>query len=204
MRSAARLVLVALACAAMPASLLAAPIGCSGPFGPDASHEGLIKAFGETNVGFEDKLDGAEGEKVAASVVFPDDPERRLEVVWLDTEKRSRIANVTLGLGSTWVFGPGLTVGQSLAALENANGRPFDLNGFGWDYGGAVVDWKGGILGTQPGGCTLGVFLSPKDDAPSSAIDAVSGDQLFSSSDPKIKAVTPSVAQIYFGYPEKP
>lgn len=195
-----------LACVALfpfliPAAAHADRIACEAPFGPDASHDGLEKAFGAENVTFE-TLDGTEGEEVATTVVFSNDPEKRLEVVWWDVDKRKGISNVTLVEGASWVFGNGLALGQSLAEIEKANGRPFDMNGFDWDYGGAVVDWKGGTLGVQPGGCTLGVFFMADDATPAEARDAVSGDQLFSSGDPKIKAVKPTVTVIYFGYPE--
>jgi hypothetical protein len=194
--------LLALATAVIPAPVLAERIACEPPFGPDASHDGLVRTFGAGNVRFEEALEGPEAEPFAASIVFPDDPARRLEVIWLEAETRSGIANVTIGEGSAWTFDERLKVGQSLVEVEVANGRAFDLNGFGWDYGGAVVDWKGGTLGSQPAGCRLGVFFFPAPDAAPAAVDDVSGDRLFSSSDPKIRSVSPTVMQIYFGYSE--
>ena len=46
---------------------------CTGPFGPKSSHADVVAAFGKDNVAFR-LVDGAEGEKIAATVLFPKDP----------------------------------------------------------------------------------------------------------------------------------
>lgn len=185
-----------------PTPALAEAIDCRSPFGPEATHAGLVAAFGADDVTIEEEASGAEGEAASISVIYPDDPARRLEVMWWDSDRRERISNVTIPTGSSWVFGKGVSTGMSLSDLEALNAGPVTLNGFYWDYGGTVIDWKGGALGPEASGCFLGVSLSPNEKASPTALDAVSGDQQFASSDPKIKAVSPVIDRVTFGYPE--
>jgi hypothetical protein len=54
-------------------------VACSGTFAKDSSHLELAKAFDSKNVNFTD-VEANDGSKVPASVLFPNDPKRRLEV----------------------------------------------------------------------------------------------------------------------------
>jgi hypothetical protein len=65
-------------------------LGCEGPFAKDASHAKLVAAFGAKNVTFKD-VDAVEGSKEKATVLFDDDPTKRIVVFWHD-EKRARPA----------------------------------------------------------------------------------------------------------------
>ena len=60
-----------------------------GPFGRNANHAGLVKAFGNNNVVYQD-IDGAGGEKIKASVLYPDDPKARLQFLWRDQNGPAR------------------------------------------------------------------------------------------------------------------
>lgn len=187
------------AVAAQPA---AERLACSGRFAADATHASLVAAFGKDVVALQ-KVDGAEGEKIEATVIFPKQPAKRLEVFWVDEKKRAGIASVRLGPTATWIAPNGLRIGASLGEVEKANGRPFDLSGFDWDYGGTVTDWKGGALAEpSPGGCRVSVgFLKPQN-APAAAADAVAGDTTFASTDKNMRAVKPVVGSLAFGYPQ--
>jgi len=55
-------------------------VACSESFGKDSSHFKLAMSFGFRNVTATNVE--ANGTKVAASVIFPDDPQQRLEVRW--------------------------------------------------------------------------------------------------------------------------
>src|SRR5437016_7971645 len=107
----------------------AAALKCEGPLAKDSSHARLTEAFGAPNVAFME-VDGAEGEKMMASVVFPNDPKRRLEITWKDEAERRSPGMVLAGEGSAWTAGNGLRIGTSLAEVETANGNPFKLSGF--------------------------------------------------------------------------
>ncbi len=168
----------------------------------------LVKRFGKENV-VRGKLDGAEGETVPGTIVYPKDPARRLEISWWDPDKRRGFAGIAIKDRSAWlVRTPGAarsTIGlkAGLGDVEEANERPFQLNGFGWDYGGYATGWKGGRLDRMAGGCTVSARFDPDPNAKGKALDKVSGDRKFGSSDPAIRAVTPYLSSITLGWPEK-
>ena len=138
------ILLRALACLAI--LLLASPadaapkkadqvIACAGPFAKSVTHAGLVKAFGARNVALLDVGIG-EGETVTASVIFPRDKARRIEVLWIDEKARRNPAEIRTGVESQWRTEHGIRRGMTLAEIEALNGRPFKLYGFGFDYGG--------------------------------------------------------------------
>lgn len=45
-----------------------------------------------------------------------------------------------------WRIVGGVPMRGSLSQFENLNGKPFEFNGGGWDYGGVVASWCGGKL----------------------------------------------------------
>ena len=104
---------------------------------------------------------GGEGTEIPGVVLWPDDPARRIEVVFAD-EERTQITNVRVFDGSHWKVA-GLSTGSTLAQANAANGRPFELFGFEWDYGGTVTDLKGGAL-ADVGGCRVMMSFGPKAD----------------------------------------
>ncbi len=186
------------------AAALAQPLGnvldCTGPFAKDASEASLKKHFGADNVAPGD-IDIGEGATDPGTIVFANDPKRRIEVLWHDGVNRRLPATIALTGASTWVvttpsadrrsFG----LGASLAQVEAANGRAFTLNGFGWANGGTVVDWKGGALGTDRG-CRLDVRFDVSRDISSRAYQRVFGGRRFSSSDPAMRPAKPAVWSI--------
>lgn len=177
-------------------------LACAPPFGPKSSHAEIVAAFGAANVTFTE-IDGAEGEKLAATVVFPKDPKRRLELMWADEKKRSGLLAVRPDKKTTRVAPNGIRRGMSLAEVEKLNGRPFVLVGFDWDYGGSVTDWKGGALATPaPGGCTVSVAFALPETVDGAVAEKVAGDAEFSSSDKEMKAAKPIVDSFTVGYPQ--
>lgn len=194
--------------AATPSSAQAPTmLGCTGPFAKDAAESALIAAFGAKNVKRED-VDVGEGSTEPASVVFPDDEKRRIEVLWHDNEKRRRPSAIIVRDPSSWrVAIPGepaatIGTGTELAAVEAANGKPFQLYGFGWDMGGNAGDWKGGRLGKLEGGCYLSLQFGPDPKAKDAAVGKASGDKPFGSGSAAMKAVKPRVEKISIGWPE--
>ncbi len=167
----------------------------------------LVRRFGRENVTAA-KLDGAEGESVRGTVIFPKNPARRLEVYWHDERRHRGPASIAIRGKSEWTIRvPGksqATIGlkASLRELEEANGRAFPINGFGWDYGGFGAGWKGGALDRTTGGCAIGVRFEPDAKAGEAALGKVSGDRQLGSSDPALRAVTPSLSEITLGWPE--
>jgi|GEM_PF-3183714 len=92
---------------------------------------------------------GGEGTEIPGVVLWPDDPARQIEVIFADAA-RTQVTNVRVFNGSRWEVG-GLSTGDTIAQATAANGKPFVLLGFEWDYGGAVFDLKGGALADLDG-----------------------------------------------------
>jgi hypothetical protein len=196
--------LLALSSSLAPAERAAAPrvIKCEGPFGRNADHADLVKAFGGGNVVYRD-IDGAEGEKIKASVLYPNDAKAKLEIIWGD-EKARRQPTIRARDQSTWASANGIRIGMALADIERMNGKPFTLSGFDWDYGGRVKDWHGGALAKPlPGGCIVSVEFVHPEDSPEASLTKVSGDSDFRSDDADMRAVEPYVSVITISYPQR-
>ncbi len=176
-----------------------AVLACTGPFSRNADEAALIKAFGAGNVQ-RSEIGVGEGETLTGAVIFPKDRKRRLELTWQDGARRRRPATIHVREGSAWTVaapsGERIGLGATLLAVEAANGRPFGILGFGWDYSGSVSNWRGGRLDKAGGGCKLTIRFRDTPDAGPGVRDRILGDQEFSSSDRDIRAVKPVVREI--------
>jgi hypothetical protein len=173
-------------------------IACSGAFGRDSTHLKLAIAFDSKNLAYTE-VDGPEGTKLNASVLFPKDPKRRLEVLWQNDAARADTSLIVIGGQSQWSGPKGLRLGMTLAALEKANGKPFALSGLDQDNGGSVLDWKGGAMASLPGGCKVGVRFAVDPKAKDDARAAANGKE-FESSDAALKPARLMVSEIILGY----
>jgi hypothetical protein len=116
-----------------------------GPITADINRAGLVRLFGKRNVTDRD-IDTGEGPE-PATVVYPEDSTAELVVFWGDL----RIGSVFVCFDRArppckWHTKEGVTLGTTFTALENLNGRPFEIVPWDMDYGGNVTDWKGGQL----------------------------------------------------------
>jgi hypothetical protein len=188
---------------AATAAAAAAPdaLACEGAFAKDTTHAKLVETFGRSNVAFLE-IDGDQGVKVKASVIYPDDSRRRIYVVWHDEKLRRHPATIRVDFRSGWHGARGLHVGSELAEVEKINGKAFKMMGFDWELGGRVSNWQGGALAKMPGGCELRFGFNPWADAPDEARDKVSGEKEFLSSDPNMRASKPTVSEIILSYPQ--
>ena len=147
----------------------------------------LTERFGAENVTTQ-TLPGPEGESYEATLVFANDPARRLEIGW--NEDKSAIASATVGdPGTQWHGAEGYTIGTPIADIERLNVMPFKLWGFDWDYGGWVSDWSVGTFSQTPG-CNTRMRFEPRNNANTSA----SGDSEFASNDAAMRDADPAVA----------
>jgi len=182
--------------AASPASRA---VACSGTFAKDSSHLKLAMTFDSKNITFTD-VEASNGTKVPASVLFPSDPKRRLEVWWSNPAARSGTYLIVINGKSTWSAPGGLRLGLTLAELEKLNHKTFKLKGFDKDGVATVSDWGDGVLASLPGGCKSGLSLHADSKAPADAVSALSADREYSSDDPEMRAVKPTVSEILIGY----
>jgi hypothetical protein len=138
-----------------------------------------------------------EGEHVPGTALFPDDPEKRVEIIWQDTTVRRYPARAILsGAKSQWKLSRGVTLGTTLSDLERINGRPFAMAGFGWDYAGVVTSWNGGALDSLFQGRAW-LYLEPEPDRRQDPHYAeVQGDHDFASDSPAMRALEPKITRI--------
>jgi hypothetical protein len=159
----------------------------------------LAERFGAENV-TNQTLPGPEGERYEATLVFADDPTRRLEITWNEDHTAVSSAMVS-NAGTQWRGAAGYTIGTSIGDIERLNVMPFKLWGFDWDYGGWVSDWSVGTFSQSPvPGCTTRMRFDPRSLVNTSA---ASGDSEFASNNPAMRAADPAVAAfgLMFGAP---
>jgi hypothetical protein len=173
-------------------------LACSGTFGKDSSHLKLAMTFDSKNITFTDV--DANGTKVPASVLYPKDPRRRLEVWWANPAARSDTYLIVINGKSNWTAPGGLRLGLTLAQLEKLNHKAFKIKGFDKDGVASVSDWDGGVLATLPGGCKSGVSLHADPKVSADTMAALPADKEYSSADPEIRSAKPTVSEILIGY----
>src|SRR6185295_19574872 len=159
----------------------------------------LAQRFDSRNVVF-GQVDGPDGSRINATIVFPKDPKRRLEVLWANEAARSDTSVIAINGKSQWIAPKGMKLGLSVAALEKANGRPFKILGFDKDGAAQVTSWEGGALSSLPGGCKIGMRLVEDAKAPEDARTAAAGEKEVLSNDASVLAVKPTVGEILIGY----
>jgi hypothetical protein len=173
-------------------------VACTDPFGRESTRLDLVRAFGAANV-VDEQIDGPGG--VAwRTVIYPNDPRRRLEILWGDEENRRLLAAIWIRGESQWTGWRKVHIGMTLEEIEGLNGRPFRLIDFNNDGAGTVTSWQGGAMERIPGGCHFFVRFVPDDDVPSEAFDALVGE--FVSSDSKVRSLRLTVGEIYTTYPK--
>lgn len=174
-------------------------VACSGVFAKDSTHLKLAIKYDSRNVTY-DQVDGPDGSRIPGTVLFPNDPRRRLEVLWANDASRSDTSVIAINGKSQWSGPKGLKLGLSLAALEKANGRPFKISGFGADGIAGVAGWEDGALNSLPGGCKVGMRLAADPKASPDARSAVAGDKEYLSNDASVRALKPTIVEILIGY----
>jgi hypothetical protein len=171
---------------------------CAGAFARESSHSKVAATFGAAKVAIQE-IEGAEGIKILGTVVYPNDPRRRLEILWIDKDMRRRPGAIWISHESQWTGWRGVRIGMTLEDVEALNGKPFRLRNFDQEYGGIVTDWRGGAMEHIPGGCRISVRFEPDKNTGPKTYNALDGQQ-FLSSNPRIKAFRSTVGEIYTTY----
>jgi len=157
-----------------------------GPIDASTTREKLVALYGADNLSDTDYPIG-EGETVPGTIIFPG-TSREATVLWMDGAAGQTIDRVVIS-GEEWLLPDGIRHGDELDAVEEINGAPFMLYGFGWDYGG-VGYFKGGALDRK-----VQIWFRPSlEEGP--AYQAVLGDTLFNSAEAAMRAVDPRVAEV--------
>lgn len=175
-----------------------------GPITADTSEIELIKIYGGQNVR-RINVDVGEGETQPGTVVFPNDAGRKILILWSDGAMYQRPESVIVrGKNTLWKTDRGITLGTTLRTIEDLNGKPFALTGFGWDYSGTVLHANGGKLvelGSEAGedivGRTLLLRLEPSKTLQKTAeYQAAQGDEKFFSDHHAMKKLNPMVYEM--------
>lgn len=174
-------------------------LGCKAPFTPDATPATLATYFGRENV-IPETVDGPEGQPLNVTAIYPKDPDRRIEVLFANEEERTGLITVMVTSPTSLWKGPAnLAIGAGIADVEAANGEPFTVQGFGWDYGGFVSDWKGGTFGAADQACRPIVrFHTQGDDV---APEILGDGAQPMSDDPAVLKADPKVALFGISWP---
>lgn len=158
----------------------------AGPITAGTTREQLVKIYGADNVA-DTEFPIGEGETVPATVVFPGTA-REATVIWSPGNNSKKVDRVVI-TGDEWSLPEGIRHGDALEAVEEINGGPFMIYGFGWDYGG-VGYFKGGQLDRK-----VQIWFRPgMEEGPD--YEKVLGDSLFNSADPHMRAVNPRIAEV--------
>jgi hypothetical protein len=169
-------------------------VECSGPFAKDSGMLALAVTYDSRNMIYTHET--VQGAQVGVTVLFPKDPRRRLEV-WWQNPNRTGTYLIDIAGKSIWSAPKGLRLGLSLEQLEKINKKPFKVSGFDGNDVASVADWDGGELAALPGGCKAGVSLHA--NAKTAATELPNKDD-YSSDDPAMRALRPTVSEILIGY----
>ncbi|MBI1227562.1 MAG: hypothetical protein GC192_20180 [Bacteroidetes bacterium] len=152
------------------------------------SREGILAAYGkDAKVDSVYLGEGIVGEGV---VIFPYIARQRMEVYWdneIDAKRPAFMRIYGDSTGSDWKTAEGITIGTLLSTVRQINGKDFNVGGFGWDYGGYVMDWNGGKLNAA-----LSLRFEPSEDNPGA--EKVQGEGSFNSDLPEMAAANPKVS----------
>jgi len=124
---------------------LVVPNGDGGPISARVNRAELVRRYGAANV-VDQEVGLGEGDTDTATVLFPKDPERRIEILWQDREKEAYPSSVTIsGKASRWHAVHGISLGMLYSELARINGKSFPIS-WGTDQGNVVLSWNGGLL----------------------------------------------------------
>lgn len=176
-------------------------------FPADLDRAALVARHGAANV-VDAAIPLGEGFEEMGTVLFPDAPDERVEILWYDATSKSRPSRIRVrGERSDWADPNGLTLGSDLLTIERVNRKPFRLLGFDWDYGGTQVSWAGGALDAAVGSrChfRLRVQTGRLDGELLTLENQVNGEREFSSGHPAMQALNPRVYELWLEHRSVP
>lgn len=161
--------------------------------GAEDTLDTLRARYGSENV-VAQELSVGEGNTIQGWVLFPDRPTRQIKVFLDETGTHPEMLVASADV-TEWQRADGVRNGMTVAELAALNGRPFVFFGFYWDFGGVVIDWKGGTLGPE-GGVPGPVMLCPPQFADENIPDDYpSGDGEYASDLPILATFPPVVCE---------
>jgi hypothetical protein len=172
-------------------------------FPSNLSEADIVGRYGRQNV-VSAPIVGSDDGPQDGTVVFPDQPQMKLEIFWHDPELKTKPRSImTRGSGSPWRTPNGITVGMDLISIERANGRPFRLGALSTEGQGRVRSWGNGRLKmSDPDGCAVAISLYPmtNSNVERSLASQVLRGREFSSGHPAMQSLNPRVGAIAVGH----
>ena len=150
----------------------------------------------------EDDLLNAGGRMIPGTMLFGGTTDH-LDLFWNEGRGPRVITSmIARAPESTWRSKDGIRIGSDLAAIEQINGRPFRLMGFGFDYLGTTMSWDGGVLAAQEQErCRLRLRLRPEADAADpDLLGQVSGIREYWSNHPAMRDLNPRVYEMWLEF----
>ncbi|MBE2245949.1 MAG: SH3 domain-containing protein [Candidatus Competibacteraceae bacterium] len=98
-----------------------------------------------------------EGEDAPGYLIYPG-THKEIECL-LDEKGKIQLMRISHP-ESPWHTSENIRIGTTLSELVVLNGKPISLYGFGWDYGGTLIDFQGGKFNNNH----LSFVFSPHDD----------------------------------------
>jgi hypothetical protein len=182
--------------------------GEKGSINVHTTRQDLVRMYGKSNVVDQD-VNLGEGETETGTALFPNDPERSIEILWRDWPRMTEPKSLTIrGNNSRWRAVHDISLGTSLKELERFNGKPFHMSGYGWDYSGTVASWDQGMLaqdlgefdpkGNEHGRIILRLTCGKAGTKPVSDEEGmqVEGDRDLASSHPVLQKMNPCVGEM--------
>lgn len=153
-----------------------------GPITSDTSRDRPVELFGEAAL-TDTEVAVGEGFTESGTVVAAGS-DSAFAVIWVD-DSQAEPATVK-DFGTDWATPEGISIGTSFAELQEILG-PFELYGFGWDYGGTLV-LEGSNLSDYYGVLILRVQPADPDlfQQQAGAFQALLGDKLIASDNPSL------------------
>lgn len=168
----------------------------AGPITSKTSEMDLIKIYGKQNVA-EEKLclDNECMESETGTVLFREDPLKKIEIYWKDVAKKRFPKSVVLtGFKSHWKLVDGISLGTPLSDLLKINDKEITFYGFGWDAGGSVTSWgNGNIEKKYPRLIRISLEVGPSRKLSEEERKDVEGDRVLNSSNKTVQKINPLV-----------
>ena len=203
----ARVLLLALALLASPAlaqekAKIPQPqyvLRCGAPIPSNTSHEKLAKQFGAQNVTVE-KMHRGDGNFVGRTVLFANDPARRIEIEWLDDGGRTCPVNVQVsGEKNRWTGPFGLRTGLTIQQIERINGAPFKVLDFGSKTS-VFANFRDAKLHRPTPRCAVSATFEFAGTPSAGFLKRLANDEI-DSKDPELLLLKPKVQSYSISYP---
>ena len=140
-----------------------------------------------------------EGETQRGVELFPNDPRRRMSVLFWDSALQQPQNLKFWDQRAPWTVA-GIRIGDSLESVVQRNGRALHMQMFGADYGGTLHSFRGGRLETAMGNCAPAIVFSPGDGV--RYPDSLSGDGTLDSDHPDMPQAKAHVEMLGIEFPQ--